>query len=271
MITFPSPYQLLLRFQKSNYQNKIIREFEILPQADPSSLLSILPFSLCFDLCLILLNRHRDFLGHILLIMLSKYLIRLKVAAPAPRLLRDGGLPRNRCAPCLIVGEGGQKAVDDDGVAFPEKIGEHALVPDEDVGEEIGDDELHLLGGGGVGEAALEDEATEAEAALVGVFGELLEGVSGGDVEDHLFLEGAEDDDEESGDAGEGEAVVPEAAVVDLAGAGADVDGAAVGAAEGGEVAEEEGGWGMEDGGGGDWRGEMWEEGLVEMRSEEGV
>lgn len=122
-----------------------------------------------------------------------------------------------------------------------------------------------------MGEAALKDEAAEAEAALVGVVVELLEGVSGGDVEDHLVLEGAEDDDEESGDAGEGEAVAPEAAVVDLAGAGADVDGAAMGPADGGEVAEEEGGWGIEDGGGGDWSGEMGEEGLVEMRSEEGV
>lgn len=135
LIAFPSPYQLLLRFQKSNYQNKIIREFENLPQADPSSLLSVLPFSLCFDNCLILLDRQRDLLGHILLIMLSKHLTRLEVAAPAPRLLRDGRLPRNRCAPCLIVGEGGQKAVDDDGVAFPEKIREHTLVSDEDIGE----------------------------------------------------------------------------------------------------------------------------------------
>lgn len=85
-----------------------------------------------------------------------------------------------------------------------------------------------------MGKAALEDEAAEAEAALGGVVGELLKGVGGGDVEDHLVLEGAEDDDNEAGDAGEGEAVAPEAPVVDLAGAGADVDGAAVGAADGG-------------------------------------
>lgn len=139
--------------------------------------------------------------------------------------------------------DGLYEALDDNGVALAEEVGEGALVAYEDVGEEVGYDELHLGGGGGgVGNAALEDEAAEAEPVLGGVGGELGEGVGGGDVEDKLVLEIAEDDDDESGDAAKGEGVGPEAPVLELPGACADVNARPGGVAPGGgggEMAEE--------------------------------
>lgn len=110
-------------------------------------------------------------------------------------------------------------------MALAEEVGKGALVANEDVRDEVGDDELYLGGvRGGVVDAALDDEAAEAEAILGGVGGELGEGVGGGDVEDELLLEVAEDDDDEPGDAAKGESVGPEAPVLELPSPGADVD-----------------------------------------------
>lgn len=100
-------------------------------------------------------------------------------------------------------------------MALAEEVGKGSLEADKDVSDEVGDDELNLGGGGGgLDDAALEDEATEAEAVLGRVGGELLHSIGWGDVEDELILEVAEDDDDEPRDAAEGQSVGPEAAVL---------------------------------------------------------
>ena len=152
-----------------------------------------------------------------------------------------------------VVGEGLEEALDDDGVALAEEVGQRALVPDEHVGDEVRDDKLDLgEGRRGVHDGALEDEAAEADAGLGGVGGELGERVGGRDVEDELVLERGEHGDHEPGRAGEGEPVGPEAARLQLPRAGADVRGARAGGGPRpprgrGEAAEE----GAERGGGG--------------------
>jgi len=111
-----------------------------------------------------------------------------------------------------VVGEGLEEALDDDGVALAEEVGQRALVADEHVGDEVRDDELDLGGGRrGVRDGPLEDKAAEADAGLGGVDGELGERVGGRDVEDELVLERGEHSDHEPSRAGEGEPIRPEA------------------------------------------------------------
>lgn len=99
--------------------------------------------------------------------------------------------------------------------------------------------------------APFEDQPAQPELGLAGVLPVLLEHVGGGYVEDQLVLEVGENDDDEPGDAAEGEGVRPESAVLQLPGARADVDGAGAGrlaAGGGGEVAEDERGILAEEG-----------------------
>lgn len=133
-------------------------------------------------------------------------------------------------------------------MTFPEQIGQRALVPDQHVCDQIGDYELHLRRRCRLDDATFENQTAKPELALARVCGVFLESVGGGHVEDQLVLEAVEDDDDEAGDAAEGEGVGPEASGLELAGAGPDVDGFGPGraAAGGGEEAESEGldsGW----------------------------
>ncbi|KAK9133317.1 hypothetical protein Scep_012845 [Stephania cephalantha] len=101
------------------------------------------------DLLLIGVDGLGDLRRHILLVMLSQDLGGGEEAADPPGLLSHG---RRR----LLIGilQGPNEALDDDRVAFTEQVREGALVADKDVGDEVGNDELHEGGGGGPGDAA---------------------------------------------------------------------------------------------------------------------
>ena len=167
---------------------------------------------LCLGLeaLLVSLERLADLLGHVLLVVLGEHLGAAQEARALPRLLGD--LPPVVAA-AEVVGEGLEEALDDNGVALAEEVGQRALIADEHVGDEVRDDELDLRGGWrGVRDGALEDEAVEEDAGLGGFGGEVGERVSGRDVEDELVLERGEHGDHEPGRAGEGEPIGLEAA-----------------------------------------------------------
>lgn len=74
-----------------------------------------------------------------------------------------------------------------------------------------------------MGDAVFEDEATETELGFARVRFVLFKSLRGCDVEHQLILKLVEDYDYESGDAAEDYSVSPEAAGLELTGAGSDV------------------------------------------------
>ena len=238
---------------------------------------------------LILLNSSSNFFRHVLLIMLGENLGSRKIALYLPRLL--GNVLRRHLLPDLVR-ERFHEPFHNDGVPFPEQIRQRSLVPYHDVGDEIGDDELHLRRRRRVHHAAFQDKTAQPKPRFCWIVGVFFEGFGWGDVEDELVLEVVENDHDEAGEATEGERVGPEAPRLELARACADVDGflrARRGAARRGEEAVEgevrrrgldgrvveKGGW--EEGGGveemgsesqGESRGHLNFLGKVEKRKE---
>jgi len=108
---------------------------------------------------------------------------------------------------------------------FPEQIRQGPLVPDHDVSDEIGDDELHLRLRRWVNHAAFEDQTSQPEPRLGGIGRVLFKRVGGSDVEHQLVLEVVEHDHHKPCEAAESQSVGPEAPRLELPGARADVDG----------------------------------------------
>jgi len=86
---------------------------------------------------------------------------------------------------------------------FPEQIRQGPLVPDHDVSDQIGDDELHLRLRRRVNHAAFEDQATQPEPRLGGIGRVLFKRVCGSDVEHQLVLKVVEHDHHEPREAAE--------------------------------------------------------------------
>ncbi|PON63640.1 hypothetical protein PanWU01x14_129720, partial [Parasponia andersonii] len=154
--------------------------------------------------------------------MLSQNLRSHEVAFPAPRL--PGNAFRRNLVPNL-VGDRLNKPFDHRRVPLPKQIGQIALEPDQNIGDQIRNNEFDLRRGRGVDHAAFEDQTPQPELALARVSYEFVEGFGWGDVEDQLVLEGVEDDDDEPSDAAEAEGVEPEPPGLHLPGPGTDVDG----------------------------------------------